>query len=82
MTPPIIVAWTKARSPLSAKKSMKTKMIPAERNSTIQSGTGITPSAPWVRSVRAVWRSVVWSSHLPYAACSDAAFGSIALQSP
>ena len=28
-------------------------MIPAERNSTIQSGTGITPSAPWVRSERA-----------------------------
>ena len=81
-TPPIIVAWTTARSPLSAKKSMKTKMIPAERNSTIQSGTGITPSAPCVRSLRADWRSVVWSSHLPYAACSEADFGSTALHRP
>ena len=31
VTPPIIVACTRARSPLSAKKSMKTKMIPADR---------------------------------------------------
>ena len=64
-TLPIIVACTTARSPLSAKKSMKTKMIPAVRNRTIQSGVGITPSAPWVRSARALSRSVRWSSHLP-----------------
>jgi hypothetical protein len=45
-TLPIIVACTISRSALSAKKSMKTKMIPALTNSTIQSGSGITPSAP------------------------------------
>ena len=37
-----------ARSALSAKNSMNTKMIAALRNNTIHSGTGITPSAPWV----------------------------------
>jgi hypothetical protein len=64
-TLPIIVACTIARSPLSAKKSMKTKMIPALRKRTIHSATGITPSAPCVRSARASSRSVRWSSHLP-----------------
>ena len=64
-TLPIMVACTIARSPLSAKKSIKTPMIPALRNSTIQSGVGITPSAPCVRSARALSRSVRWSSHLP-----------------
>ena len=54
----IIVACTIARSALSAKKSMKTKMIPALRKRTIQSGVGITPSAPCVRSARALSRSV------------------------
>jgi len=64
-TLPVMVACTIARSPLSAKKSMKTKMIPALRKRTIQSAAGITPSAPCVRSFRAFWRSVRWSSHLP-----------------
>ena len=45
-TPPIIVACTTARSALSAKNSMNTKMIAALRSKTIQSGIGITPSAP------------------------------------
>ena len=44
-TLPIIVACTTDRSALSAKKSMKTKMIPALRSSTIHSGVGITPFA-------------------------------------
>ena len=39
-------------------------MITAITNSTIQSGVGITPSAPWVRSFFAASRSDVWSSHL------------------
>ena len=39
-------ACTTARSALSAKNSMKKKMIAAVRNRTIQSGIGITPSAP------------------------------------
>ena len=38
------------------------------KNSPIQSGTGISPAAPWMRSWRAASRSEVWSSHLPYAA--------------
>ena len=33
---------------------MNTKMIAALSSSTIHSGTGITPSAPWIRSERAV----------------------------
>ena len=45
-TLPIIIACTIARSPLSAKNSMKPKMITALRNRTIQSADGITPSAP------------------------------------
>ena len=39
-TLPIIVACTIARSPLSAKKSMKPKITRALRSSTIQSGVG------------------------------------------
>ena len=70
-TPPIIVACTNARSALSAKYSMNTKMITALSTSTIQSGTGITPSAPWVRSARASSRSERSSSHFAYAVCSD-----------
>ena len=38
-TPPIIVPCTTTLSALSAKKSMKTKMIPADRSRTIQSGS-------------------------------------------
>ena len=49
-TPPIIVACTTARSALSAKNSMNPKMMRALKSSTIHNGTGITPSAPWVRS--------------------------------
>ena len=56
-TPPIIVACTTARSALSAKNSMNTKMITALRSSTIHSGSGIIPSAPCVRSARASSRS-------------------------
>ena len=39
--------------------------------STIQSGVGITPSAPWMRSRRASSRVDVKSSHLSYADCWD-----------
>ena len=39
-----------ARSPLSAKKSMKAPMIAAVRKSTIHSGVGTTPCAAWFRS--------------------------------
>ena len=63
-TVPIINAWTGARSPLSAKKSMYTKMRPALKNNTIHSGAGITPTAPWIRSMRACSRAEFWSSHL------------------
>ena len=45
-TPPIIVACTTARSALSAKNIMNTKIAIALKNSTIHSGSGITPSAP------------------------------------
>ena len=34
------------------------------KNSTIHSGVGITPTAPWMRSLRAASRVDVWSSHL------------------
>ena len=37
-TAPISRAWTTARSPLSAKKSMKMKMTPAEKNRTHHNG--------------------------------------------
>ena len=46
-------ACTNARSPLSAKNSMKTKMRPALKNRTIHSGAGITPMAPGIRSAPA-----------------------------
>ena len=65
-----------ARSPLSAKKSMKTKITPEMKKSTIQSGVGITPTAPWVRSMRAASRADVCSSHLSKADCSLAVSGS------
>ena len=52
-----------ARSPLSAKNSRNTKMRPALKNRTIHSGVGITPTAPWIRSLRACSRWDVWSSH-------------------
>jgi hypothetical protein len=79
ITVPISRAWTTARSPLSAKNSMKTKITAAIANSTSQSGPGMTPSAPWMRLLRAASRSDVSSSHLPYAACSVALFGSVVL---
>ena len=63
MTPPIIVACTTRRSALSAKNSMNTKIMPALRKSTIQSGVGMTPSAPCVRSERASSLSERSSSH-------------------
>jgi hypothetical protein len=77
-TAPIIDAWTKAGSALSAKSSMNRKRTSALMKSTIQSGGGITPSAPCVRSARAVSRSERWSNHFEYAACSDADLGSTA----
>ena len=64
-----------APSPLSAKNSMKTKMTTEMTNSTTQSGPGMTPTAPWTRSIRAASRSSVWSSHFPYAASSLAVRG-------
>ena len=64
VTEPISSACVFARSPLSAKKSMKTKITPEMTISTIQSGAGITPSAPWMRSRRASSRVEVRSSDL------------------
>ena len=77
VTEPISIAWALARSPLSAKKSMNPKMTIAIRSSTNQSGPGITPTAPWMRSMRAASRSAVWSSHWSYADCSELARGSV-----
>ena len=65
VTEPMSTAWTIARSPLSAKNSMYTKMTAEVKNSTNHSGVGITPTAPWMRSTRACSRSDDWSSHLP-----------------
>ena len=76
-TPPIINACTTARSALSAKNSRKTKMTPALTNRTDPQRVGITPSAPWMRSVRAVSRSVRWSRYLSKAACSEGERGSV-----
>ena len=53
-TVPISSACTTARSPLSAKNSMYTTISPDVKNSTSHSGVGITPTAPWIRSLRAV----------------------------
>ena len=50
------------------------------KKSTTQSGVGMTPTAPWIRSCRAASRSEVWSSHLPYAASSAAVSGSTRLE--
>jgi hypothetical protein len=55
-------------------------MIPALSTNTIQSGTGITPSAPWTRSARASSRSERWSNHFAYAVCSEADFGSTVMR--
>ena len=63
-TEPISMPCTTARSPRSAKKSMKTKMTMAMKKSTIQSWIGMTPTAPWTRSRRASSRVDVCSSHL------------------
>ena len=63
-TVPISTAWTTARSPLSAKNSMKPTITAAMKNSTIHSGAGMTPTAPWIRALRAASRSRRWSSHL------------------
>ena len=62
-TLPMNSAGTHARSPLSAMPNRNTRMIAAMKNSTIQSGTGMIPSAPWIRSWRAASRASVWSSH-------------------
>ena len=59
VTDPIIMACVNGPSPLSAKNSMYTKITPEMKNSTIQSGVGITPTAPWMRSLRAASRSEV-----------------------
>ena len=56
-TVPMSSAWTSARSPLSAKNNMNTKIRPALKNSTTHSGVGITPTAPWMRSLRASSRA-------------------------
>jgi hypothetical protein len=40
------------------------------KKSTIHSGVGITPTAPWMRSLRASSRADRSSSHFPYAASS------------
>src|SRR4029453_3677258 len=77
-TPPIIVACTNARSPLSAKKSMNTNRIAALRKSAIQSGVGMTPSPPCARSPRASSRSDRSSRYFENAACSDAERGLVA----
>ena len=69
-TDPISSACVTARSPRSAKKSMKTKITHEMRPSTTQSGVGMTPTAPWMRSARALSRSKVWSSHLSWAVSS------------
>ena len=64
-TDPINTACVAAPSPLSAKNSMNTKTTPEMRTSTTHSGVGMTPAAPWIRSIRAASRSDVWSSHFP-----------------
>ena len=64
-TDPINTACVTAPSPRSAKNSMKTKITTEMKSSTTHSGVGITPTAPWIRSIRAASRSEVWSSHFP-----------------
>ena len=56
-TVPMRSAWTTARSPLSAKNNMKTKISPAVKNRTTHKEDGITPTAPWMRSLRAASRA-------------------------
>ena len=46
VTDPIRSACVLARSPRSAKKSMKTKMTPEMKKSTTQRGLGMMPTAP------------------------------------
>ena len=46
------------------------------KNSTIQSGVGMTPTAPWTRSRRASSASDVWSSHVSSAAARSRPPGS------
>jgi len=50
---PISVAWTNAGSPLSANSSMKPTIIAAMTHRTSHSGSGMTPTAPWIRAFRA-----------------------------
>jgi hypothetical protein len=76
MAPPIITPCTAARSPLSANISRNTNTAAALTNSTAHNAAGITPSAPWMRSPRAVSRSARWSRYLEKAACSDGERGS------
>ena len=56
-------ALTDRLKALSAKSSMNRKRTIALMKSTIHSGGGITPSAPCVRSARALSRSERWSNH-------------------
>ena len=65
VTEPINTPCVTAPSPESAKNSMNTKTTTEMRSSTIHSGSGITPTAPWIRSIRAASRSDVWSIHFP-----------------
>ena len=53
-------------------------MTPALTNTTAHSAVGITPSAPWMRSERAVSRSVRWSRYFAYATCSELERGCVA----
>ena len=53
VTDPISIAWVIGPSLLSPKNSMKTKMTAETKNRTIQSGVGMTPLTPWMRSLRA-----------------------------
>ncbi len=57
ITEPTIMAWTTARSALSAKNSMKTKITAVMKNRTTHRLPGMTPTAPWMRSDRACSRS-------------------------
>ena len=57
VTAPMMKPWTRARSPLSAKKSMNTSRMPAVKNNTTQIGVGTIPSAAWSRSRRPASRA-------------------------
>ena len=75
-TVPIMSPCTTARSPLSAKNSMYKKISADVKNSTTHSGVGITPTAPWMRSLRAASLACLWLSHVSKADCSVGVRGS------